>query len=54
MFFSGRRLKVFVAQRLGEIHELTNPVDWRYILTKVNVTDDATKIKPLSLTNESP
>ncbi|XP_074032901.1 uncharacterized protein [Leptinotarsa decemlineata] len=38
-----RRFKMFVAQRLGEIQELTNTCDWRYVGTKENVADEATK-----------
>lgn len=38
-----QRFKVFVAQRLGEIHTLTNSQDWRYVSSKENVADEATK-----------
>lgn len=40
-----RRFKVFVSQRVGEIQELTNPSEWRYIPSKLNIADDATKRK---------
>lgn len=40
-----RRFKVFVSQRLGEIQELTNVADWRYVNTRENVADEATKRK---------
>ncbi|XP_074040766.1 uncharacterized protein [Leptinotarsa decemlineata] len=38
-----RRFKVFVAQRLGEIQDLTNSSEWKYINSKENVADEATK-----------
>lgn len=34
---SSRRFKVFVAQRLGEIQEITDPSDWRYVPSKLNI-----------------
>ncbi|XP_044751667.1 uncharacterized protein LOC123311663 [Coccinella septempunctata] len=40
-----RRFKVFVAQRLGEIQDITNIAEWRYVCSKENVADDATKRK---------
>lgn len=40
-----RRFKVFVAQRVGEIQERTNIFDWRYVDSKQNIADDATKLK---------
>lgn len=51
---SSCRFKVYVAQRLGEIHEITNPRDWRYVPSKLNIADQATKINSFSLDNESP
>ncbi|XP_055918431.1 uncharacterized protein LOC129950523 [Eupeodes corollae] len=38
-----RRYKQFVANRLSEISELTNVKDWRWLPTKLNVADDATR-----------
>lgn len=37
------RFKVFVAQRLGEIQELTDVNDWKYVRSSDNVADEATK-----------
>ncbi|XP_031348508.1 uncharacterized protein LOC116174690 isoform X1 [Photinus pyralis] len=37
------RFKVFVAQRLGEIQELTCVTDWKYVRSSDNVADEATK-----------
>ncbi|XP_043063902.1 uncharacterized protein LOC122320026 [Drosophila ficusphila] len=41
---SSKRFKTFVAQRLGEIQELTNSSEWRHVPSKVNPADKATKI----------
>ncbi|XP_073957142.1 uncharacterized protein [Choristoneura fumiferana] len=38
-----RNYKTFVANRLGEIDELSNAAEWRYIPTKLNVADAATR-----------
>ncbi|XP_023948869.2 uncharacterized protein LOC112053624 [Bicyclus anynana] len=40
---SARNYKMFVAHRLGEIDELTRASEWRYIPTKLNVADAATR-----------
>ncbi|XP_055922143.1 uncharacterized protein LOC129953216 [Eupeodes corollae] len=40
-----RRYKHFVAFRIGEIIEASDPNDWRWIPTKENVADEATKWK---------
>lgn len=37
------RFKIFVAQRVGEIQEITNVTDWRYVPSKLNVADEATR-----------
>ena len=45
------RLKPFVAHRIGEITESTNASDWRWVPTKENVADDATRgLQPHELT----
>jgi len=41
---SSKRFKTFVAQRLGEIQELTNSSEWRHVPSKLNPADKATKI----------
>ena len=38
-----RRFKTFVSHRLGEIEELTNLANWKWISTKLNVADLLTK-----------
>lgn len=38
-----RRFKQFVSHRLGEILEETDVADWRWIPTKLNIADDATR-----------
>lgn len=38
-----RNYKTFVANRLGEIDELTRAQEWRYVPTKMNVADCATR-----------
>lgn len=45
-----RRFKAFVAHRLAEIEESTNPREWRWVPTKENPADDATRklIKPFT------
>lgn len=50
---SSKRFKTYVAQRLGEIHELSEPNDWRYVPSLDNVSDDATKFKPFDFTEKS-
>lgn len=40
-----RRFKVFIAQRLGEIQDITNIGEWKYVNSKENAADDATKRK---------
>ncbi|KAL0870126.1 hypothetical protein ABMA27_006280 [Loxostege sticticalis] len=39
-----RNFRPFVAHRVGEITEITNVSDWRYVPTALNVADDATRI----------
>lgn len=41
-----RRFKTFVANRLAEIEEKTKPGDWRWVPTKENPADDATRGTP--------
>ncbi|XP_062702726.1 uncharacterized protein LOC134285619 [Aedes albopictus] len=38
-----RRYRQFVACRIGEILSKSNPAEWRYVPSKVNVADDGTK-----------
>ncbi|XP_062712864.1 uncharacterized protein LOC134289986 [Aedes albopictus] len=38
-----RRYRQYVAVRIGEILEETEPEEWRWIGTKLNIADDATK-----------
>ena len=40
-----RNYKQFVMFRIGEILEASSPFEWRYVPTKINVADDATKWK---------
>ncbi|XP_059053111.1 uncharacterized protein LOC131847549 [Achroia grisella] len=38
-----RSYKTYIANRLGEIDELSRPEEWRYVPTKLNVADLATR-----------
>lgn len=38
-----KRFKSFVAQRIGEIEDLTNVADWKYVNSNNNVADEGTK-----------
>ncbi|XP_053976366.1 uncharacterized protein LOC128875067 [Hylaeus volcanicus] len=44
-----RMRQVYVAHRLGEIEELTQSTEWRWVPSKLNPADDATKWKNRSL-----
>jgi len=49
-----KRFKQFVAHRVGEIQELTNCTDWRWIPTKENVADEITRdMKPCDWSQNS-
>ena len=43
------RYKQFVANRLGEIQELTQVQEWRWVPTTDNVADDATRADPATV-----
>lgn len=45
-----RSFKPFVAHRLGEILENSYVNDWHWVPTNLNVADDATRMRPISLT----
>ena len=47
------RFKVFVAQRLGEIQDLTNATQWRYVPSKLNPADQGTKKSTLDFSENS-
>ncbi|XP_063363571.1 uncharacterized protein LOC134652330 [Cydia amplana] len=40
---NARRYSAYVSHRLGEIAELTEPEQWRWVPTRQNVADDATR-----------
>ncbi|KAJ8706805.1 hypothetical protein PYW07_012883 [Mythimna separata] len=42
-----RKFKTFVANRLAEIEEKSKPDDWRWVPTKENPADDATRGTPI-------
>lgn len=50
---SSRRFKVFVAQRLGEIQDISDPGHWRYVPSKLNIPVDVTKVKPIDFSANS-
>ncbi|XP_028168432.1 uncharacterized protein LOC114358614 [Ostrinia furnacalis] len=45
-----RSFKPFVAHRVGEIEEDTQAKEWRWVPTKQNVADDATRGAPVNFT----
>ncbi|CAH0727422.1 unnamed protein product, partial [Brenthis ino] len=47
-----RRYTPFVAHRLGELAELTQPEDWRWVPTSDNVADDATRFAHTRITSD--
>lgn len=47
-----RTFKPFVAHRLAEIEESTRPTEWRWVPTKDNVADDATRNVPTTFNAE--
>lgn len=48
-----RRFKTFVAHRLAEIEDKTKPRDWRWVPTKENPADDATRDIPRNFESSS-
>lgn len=50
---NSKRMKTYVAQRIGEIQELTNPSRWFYVPTDQNIADDATKLKDIEINSDS-
>ncbi|XP_072936129.1 uncharacterized protein [Epargyreus clarus] len=48
-----RRFKVFVAHRLAAIEELSKPNEWRWVSTKDNPADDATRNTPRDFNEEA-
>ena len=48
-----REFKTFVANRLGEIREATNVLDWYWVPSRENPADDATRFVPSALKNNS-
>ena len=43
-----KRFKIFVGHRVGEIQECTDSQDWKWVPTKENVADDATRDAKIS------
>lgn len=47
------KFKQFVGFRIGEILEISNPSEWRYVPSKLNIADQATKAKIPEISSES-
>ena len=48
-----RNYQTYVANRLGELDELTEASSWRWVSTNNNPADDATKVKPIKIDSKS-
>ena len=49
-----KRFRVFVAKRVQQIHDRTQPFQWRYVKTKENPADDASRgLSPRELVDHS-
>ena len=48
-----RNYQTYVANRLGEIDELTEASSWRWVSSENNPADDATKVKVIKIGKSS-
>ncbi|XP_063541585.1 uncharacterized protein LOC134750352 [Cydia strobilella] len=48
-----RLFKPFVSHRVAEIMEITDVKEWRWVPSQINVADDATRIKRVTLSSKS-